>query len=134
MRNLIFVGAMALSLAACNDSATEFVGHWEQVGKDCSSMDIEKNGETMLIRVHAPGMFKRESAAFPGVMNGETLNVTIRGTVQAMLINKNTGNLLVASDEYKRVAKEKECTPTEPRAPTIEELRKQYSPSLIEKK
>lgn len=86
MRNLIFVGAMALSLAACNDSTTQFIGHWEQIGKNCSTMDIEKNGDAMLIKVKAPGMFGREAAAFPGVMNGETLNVTIRGTVQAMLI------------------------------------------------
>lgn len=125
MKNVIFIGLLTIGLAACNDSGSEYVGHWEQVGKDCSTMDIEKNGESLLVKVQTPGMFGRESAAMPGVMNGDTLNVTVRGTIQAMVINHNTESLLVASDEYKRVTGPiKDCTPAKAKTMTLDELYK----------
>ncbi|MCL2635128.1 MAG: hypothetical protein FWD50_00660 [Betaproteobacteria bacterium] len=106
MKNVLGVAAVVLGLlAGCGvqpDAGNEYVGKWDGVNNK-SSMVIERNGSSFMIRYTGPGMIgELETKNFPGMLKDGLLQMTREGFPVPLAIDKASGNLTDGDHEFKR--------------------------------
>lgn len=121
----------ALGLAGCGGAGSEYVGQWVMANNECSTMEISKNGDTFLVKIDPNGYANEDGFSMPGSLVEGVLKVK----ANLLVVDKSSGNLVVAKNVYKRLSGDKKvCKKEEPKPVSIEELRQKYSPSLVEHK
>ena|SRR5215213_8498293 len=98
--------AAAMLLAGCAKVEGEkFVGHWVNVQSQDDVMDIERNGESFMVRNTTPRFFSRKpkSESYPAIYKDDVLQVSNDGETVNFAIDQANGHLRTGSDEYQRV-------------------------------
>lgn len=101
--------AVALTLSACGQKGTEFLGTWQCIKYPSRSAQIERNGESFLLKDITPSMFtpgKMETKIVPAVYKDGVLVVSGGFGSANVGYNKATDTLLMptmgGSLEYHR--------------------------------
>ena len=98
--------AVAMLVAGCAKVEGEkFVGHWVNVQSQDDVMDIERNGESFMVRNTTPRFFSRKPKTenYPAIYKDGVLQVSNDGETVNFAIDQATGHLNTGSDEYQRV-------------------------------
>lgn len=100
----------ALILSACGQKGNEFIGTWQCVKYPSRSAQIERNGNSFLVKDIAPSVFKSseiKTNVMPAVYNDGVLQLTIASSTANVGYVKATDTLLMptaggSSLEYRR--------------------------------
>ena len=98
--------AAVMLLAGCaRVEGEKFVGHWVNVQSQDEVMDIERNGESFMVRNTTPKFFSRrpKTENYPAIYKDGVLQVTNDGETVNFAIDQASGNLSTGSDEFRRV-------------------------------
>lgn len=93
-------------LAGCGSNAgSEYIGKWVNVKSDKRTLEIERNGESFMIRNTAPSFIggKVETKNIPATFKDGVLQVSVGFGTISLAIDKASGNLTDGKAEYKRV-------------------------------
>ena len=99
------VVALAL-LAGCNPKAGgEYIGKWKGMKTETRTMEIERNGESFLVRITEPSFFsgKVETRSIPATLKDGVLQVSLGFGTIPMAIDNASGNLTDGEQQYKRL-------------------------------
>lgn len=102
---LCSVFVVAALLVGCGDSGSEskYIGKWVNVIRDKDILNIESNGDSLIIRYANENPFNgMETGNKPAKLKDGMLQPT-GGMEAAYTIDKATGNLTNGFAEYKRV-------------------------------
>lgn len=106
IKSMGIVLAAVMLLAGCaRTQGEEFVGHWVNVQSQEETLDIERNGESFMVRSTTPKFFSRkpETESYPAVYKDGVLQVTNDGETVNFAIDQASGHLNTGSDEFQRV-------------------------------
>jgi hypothetical protein len=106
MKWMVAALAATLLLAGCGKmQGEEYVGHWVNVQTQEETLDIERNGETFMVRSTTPKFFSRKpkTESYPAVYKDGALQVTSDGETVNFAIDKANGHLNTGSEQYQRV-------------------------------
>ncbi|MDR6674722.1 hypothetical protein [Xanthomonas sp. 1678] len=98
--------AAAMLMTACAKVEGEkFVGHWVNVQSQDDVMEIERNGESFMVRNTTPRFFSRKPKTenYPAIYKDGVLQVSNDGETVNFAIDHANGHLSTGSDEYQRV-------------------------------
>jgi hypothetical protein len=98
--------ASVMLMAGCAKVEGEkFVGHWVNVQSQDEVMDIERNGESFMVRNTTPKFFSRKPKTenYPAIYKDGVLQVTNDGETVSFAIDEANGHLNTGSDQYQRV-------------------------------
>jgi len=98
--------AAALLVSGCSRIEGEkFVGHWVNVQSQDETMDIERNGQTFMVRSTTPKFFSRQpkTESYPAVYKDGALQVTNDGETVNFVIDQSNGHLNTGGEQYERV-------------------------------
>ncbi|WP_355585511.1 hypothetical protein [Xanthomonas cannabis] len=98
--------AAALLVSGCAKvEGEQFVGHWVNVQTQDETMDIERNGETFMVRSTTPKFFSRKpkTESYPAVYKDGALQVTNDGETVNFAIDASNGHLNTGGEQYQRV-------------------------------
>lgn len=128
MKKLICGVAMALGLAGCGGVGSEYVGQWVMVADDCSTMEIAKDGDGFVVKVDPTGIPGKKIISVPASLNDGKL----KAGPNTLVLDKKTGNILVAKDVYKRLTgKKRVCKFEKAVIMSADQVAKLYSPSSM---
>lgn len=109
MKKTFVLMLTAAILAGCNEnSGSEYVGKWVNVRSNNRTLEVERNGDSFMLRETGPGFLtgKIETKNIPATLMDGTLQVQSSGLGPVtMSIDKATGNLTNGQNEYKRANK-----------------------------
>jgi len=104
------LGAMVVALAlltGCgSESGSEYIGKWVSVESNVRMLEIERNGESFLIRNTEPSFFSGnvETKNIPATLKDGVLQLSLGfGTLSLAIDKASSGNLTDGQTEYKRV-------------------------------
>ncbi|WP_372359268.1 hypothetical protein [Xanthomonas axonopodis] len=98
--------AAAVLMSGCAKVEGEkFVGHWVNLQSQDETMDIERNGETFMVRSTTPKFFSRQpkTESYPAVYKNGALQVTNDGETVNFAIDESNGHLNTGGEQYERV-------------------------------
>ncbi len=100
------LAAMMLVAGCARVEGEKFVGHWVNVQAQDEVMDIERNGESYMVRNTTPKFFSRrpKTENYPAIYKDGVLQVTNDGETVNFAIDQSSGRLSTGSDEYQRVS------------------------------
>jgi hypothetical protein len=101
----IALAATMLVAGCARTKGEEFVGHWVNVQAQEETMDIERNGESFMVRSTTPKFFSRkpETENYPAIYKDGVLQVSNDGETVNFAIDQASGHLNTGSDEFQRV-------------------------------
>ena len=96
---------VCMVLAGCNNAGSEYVGKWVNVKSDKRTVEIERNGDSFMLRNTEPSFFsgKIETRSIPATLKDGTLQVQMGMGSVTISLDKGTGHLTDGQAEYKRV-------------------------------
>lgn len=99
------LAAVVLVAGCARVEGEKFVGHWVNVQSQDEVMDIERNGESFMVRNTTPKFFSRrpKTENYPAIYTDGVLQVTNDGETVNFAIDEANGRLSTGSDEYQRV-------------------------------
>lgn len=103
---LIGIFAAVAFLVGCSSNAgNEYVGKWVNVKSEKRTVEIERNGESFMIRNTEPSFWdgKIKTENIPAIFKDGTLQIQTGFGATIISIDKASGNLNVGGAEYKRV-------------------------------
>ncbi len=92
-------------LAGCGSNAgSEYIGKWVSVKNGNRTLEIERNGESFMIRNTEPSFIngKVETNNIPGTLKDGVLQLSVGFGTISLAIDKASGNLTDGKAEYKR--------------------------------
>ncbi|MBO9883858.1 hypothetical protein [Xanthomonas sp. D-109] len=98
--------AAAMLVTGCaRVEGEKFVGHWVNVESKDDTIDIERNGESFMVRNTTPRFFTRKpkTESYPAIYKDGVLQVTNDGETVNFAIDEADGHLNTGSDEYQRI-------------------------------
>lgn len=98
--------AVAMLVTGCARMEEEkFVGHWVNVQARDDVMDIERNGESFMVRNTTPRFFSRKpkTESYPAIYKDGVLQVSNDGETVNFSVDEANDHLNTGSDEYQRV-------------------------------
>ena len=98
--------AAVVSLSGCaRVEGEKYVGHWVNVQSQDDVMDIQRNGESFMVRNTTPRFFSRtpKTESYPAIYKDGVLQVSNDGETVNFAIDQANGDLRTGSDEYQRV-------------------------------
>lgn len=96
---------MCMALAGCHSAGSEYVGKWVNEKSDQRTMEIERNGDSFMLRNTEPSFFtgKVETKNIPATLRDGTLQVQLGMGSVTLSLDKGTGHLTDGRSEYKRI-------------------------------
>jgi hypothetical protein len=98
--------AAAMLVTGCAKVEGEkFGGHWVNAQTQDETMDIERNGESFMVRGTTPKFFSRKpkTDSYPAVYKDGVLQVNNDGETVNFAIDEANDHLNTGSDQYQRV-------------------------------
>lgn len=106
-KSLYYFALVPLILSGCGDPGSTFLGEWVSVKNECSTMSITKNGDHYVVKTSSPGFLGLEKYSFPGTLHNGILHVSTSGERIAMMIDRETGEIMTPRVNYKKLQGEK---------------------------
>ena len=107
MKGVLSAILVALTLlTGCKaELGSEYIGKWVSVKSDKRTLEIERNGESFMIRNTEPSFLngKMETRNIPATLKEGVLQVSVGFGTISLAIDKASGNLTDGKAEYKRV-------------------------------
>lgn len=96
---------MCIALAGCHSAGSEYVGKWVNVKSDKRTLQIERNGDSFMLRSTEPSFItgRIETKNIPATLKDGTLQVQLGMGAITLSIDKGTHHLIDGQGEYKRV-------------------------------
>ena len=106
MKRLAMTFVCALTLAACSNGTSKYLGDWVNVGNAKDTMAIADNGDSLMIAETHPDVLsgKMETDKYVGTIKGGVVKLQM-GMDATAAIDKASGHLVIAGTEYKRAEK-----------------------------
>lgn len=92
-----------LFMSGCSQAENEFIGAWKSIDLELSSLIIEENGGSFMVRKTEPTFATRTSVHtknLPATMKDEFLQVSTGTGIINFAIDKTTGNLTTGNEEF----------------------------------
>ena len=92
-------------LAGCGDSAgNQFLGKWIGVENDKRLLEIERNGDTYMVRNTVPSLIsgKTRTMNIPATLEDNVLQMAVGFGSVTLAIDGKSGNLTDGRTEYRR--------------------------------
>ncbi|ARG30280.1 hypothetical protein L1W93_19025 [Acinetobacter baumannii] len=106
MRTAIGVALVSMTLlAGCGGSAgDQFLGKWVGVKNDKHVLEIERNGDSYMVRNTEPSPFtgKTRTTNLPATLQDDVLQVSVGFGAISLAIDGKSGNLTDGRMEYRR--------------------------------
>ena len=105
MKSLLGAAAIALALTACAKSGgNEFVGRWTNVKHPVVMLQIEKNGQSYMVRHTRPSFLtgQLETSNVPATYKDGQLLIVTEGGGRAFAIDAKTGKLTDGKFDYEK--------------------------------
>lgn len=97
---------MCMALAGCHSASSEYIGKWVNVKNDRRTMEIERNGDSFMLRSAEPSFIngKIETKNIPATLKDGTLQVQLGMGSVTLSLDEGTGHLTNGQTEYRRVS------------------------------
>jgi hypothetical protein len=107
MTKRLWSSALLLSLlfGCSNQGGSEFTGKWVNIKSEKRMLEIERNGETFMVRETAPSFIdgSKEVKNIPATLKDGTLQMNSGWGVLTLVVDKSSGHLTSGQAEFKRV-------------------------------
>ena len=100
MRLFLAAAAFAL-LAGCGQPGSEYLGKWVSTKNAKTSVEIERNGDSFMVRRTATSFSgKPRTMNLPAMLQGDVLQVSTGFGGIALAVDKASGHLTAGGEEY----------------------------------
>jgi hypothetical protein len=95
---------LAMLFGCSNQGGSEFAGKWVNVKSEKRSLEIQRNGDSFIVRETAPGIATGElqTKNIPAVLKDGMLQMNNGWGVSSLAVDKSSGHLTNGQAEYKR--------------------------------
>ncbi len=102
---LVFMGVL---LSGCNktiDASNEYIGYWQKTSDDKTTLKVERNGESLIIREYEPEYISRKLVQrnIPVLSKNGAFEIATGLGSMTIVIDKSSGNLIALGGEFKRI-------------------------------
>jgi hypothetical protein len=103
-RFLSSIALLGLLFGCSNQGGSEFAGKWVNVKSEKRVLEIERNGDTFMVRETAPSIMdgSTKTKNIPATLKDGTLQMNSGFGVLTLAVDKSSGNLTSGQAEYKR--------------------------------
>ncbi len=105
MKKVIAAALCSLWLAGCGaDAGSQYLGKWQNVKSEKRTLQIDRNGETFIVRETSPSMLdgQMKTQNLPATVKDGILQVNGQMTI-SLVVDKASGHLTGPGMEYKKV-------------------------------
>lgn len=97
--------AIAMFLAGCGDSGSEFLGKWQYIQNERNTLEIVRNGDGFIIHTTSPHPWsgKPTTTSVPATLKSGMLEVQAGLGPVLLAVDKKSGHLVGGGSELKRV-------------------------------
>lgn len=106
MKRILGTAVAAVLLVSCGtQQGSEYLGKWVSTKSDKRTLEIERNGESFMVRNSEPSFFsgKVETKNIPATLEDGVLQVSVGFGTISLAIDETSGHLTDGQTEYRRV-------------------------------
>lgn len=95
---------LAMLFGCSNQGGGEFAGKWVNVKSEKRSLEIERNGDSFMVRETAPSIMDgtMQTKNIPATFKDGMLQINSGFGVSTLAVDKSSGHLTSGQAEYKR--------------------------------